>query len=125
MSEDHGGPDFAGEARFRYMGKASTADRNFGLPAGERNFHATVKPVELMKWLVKLITPPGGRVLDPFCGSGSTGVAAIIEGFDFIGIDQNADYLERLARPRCVAATEVAKGWGVQGEDTLFGGLTG
>jgi DNA modification methylase len=56
------------------------------------NFHPTVKPTELMRYLVKLITPPGGTVLDPFTGSGSTGKAAILEGFDFIGIELTEDY---------------------------------
>jgi site-specific DNA-methyltransferase (adenine-specific) len=57
-----------------------------------KNFHPTVKPTELMRYLVKLITPPGGIVLDPFTGSGSTGKAAILEGFDFIGIELTEDY---------------------------------
>ena len=47
-----------------------------------------------MRWLCRLITPPGGTILDPFCGSGSTGCAAALEGFEFIGIDQDADYCE-------------------------------
>ena len=57
-----------------------------------KNTHATVKNLKLMRHLVKLITPPGGVVLDPFCGSGSTGCAAVLEGFRFIGIDQSPDY---------------------------------
>jgi hypothetical protein len=57
-----------------------------------KNFHPTVKPTELMRYLVKLITPSGGTVLDPFTGSGSTGKAAILEGFDFIGIELTEDY---------------------------------
>lgn len=59
-----------------------------------RNFHPTVKPVQLMRWLVRLVTPPGGVVLDAFLGSGTTGVAAVAEGFDFIGIEQKREYLE-------------------------------
>jgi site-specific DNA-methyltransferase (adenine-specific) len=57
-----------------------------------KNIHPTVKPTALMQYLVKLITPPGGTVLDPFTGSGSTGKAAILEGFDFIGIELTDDY---------------------------------
>jgi site-specific DNA-methyltransferase (adenine-specific) len=57
-----------------------------------QNFHPTVKPTDLMRYLVKLVTPPGGTVLDPFTGSGSTGKAAILEGFDFIGIELTEDY---------------------------------
>jgi site-specific DNA-methyltransferase (adenine-specific) len=57
-----------------------------------KNFHPTVKPTALMQYLVKLVTPPGGTVLDPFTGSGSTGKAAILEGFDFIGIELTEDY---------------------------------
>lgn len=58
------------------------------------NFHSTVKPIKLMRYLCHLITPPGGIVLDPFMGSGSTGVAAIKEGFDFIGIERETEYVE-------------------------------
>jgi site-specific DNA-methyltransferase (adenine-specific) len=57
-----------------------------------RNFHATVKPTALMRWLCRLVTPPGGVVLDPFMGSGSTGKAALLEGFNFIGIERETDY---------------------------------
>lgn len=64
-----------------------------------RNVHPTVKPVSLMQWLVRLVTPPGGLVLDPFMGSGSTGIAALREGVSFIGIEQDAQYCE-LARLR-------------------------
>jgi site-specific DNA-methyltransferase (adenine-specific) len=62
--------------------------------AAVRNVHPTVKPVELMKWLVKLVTPPSGVVLDPFTGSGTTGVACVLEGFDFIGFEQSTEYVE-------------------------------
>jgi len=64
-----------------------------------KNHHPTVKPVDLMRYLVKLITPPSGVVLDPFMGSGSTGKGAVIEGFNFVGIEQDADYLD-IARAR-------------------------
>jgi len=59
-----------------------------------RNNHPTVKPTDLMAWLVRLVTPPGGTVLDPFAGSGSTLVAAKREGFDFIGIEREKEYVE-------------------------------
>lgn len=61
--------------------------------APRQNFHPTVKPTDLMRYLIKLVTPPGGIVLDPFTGSGSTGKAAILEGFDFIGIELTEEYL--------------------------------
>jgi site-specific DNA-methyltransferase (adenine-specific) len=80
-------------ARFFYCAKASKADR------GEGNVHPTVKPTELMRYLCRLVTPPGGVVLDPFMGSGSTGKAAVLEGFRFIGIEREAEYLE-IARGR-------------------------
>lgn len=70
-----------------------------------RNFHSTVKPVDLMRYLVRLITQPGGLVLDPFCGSGSTGKAAMLEGLRFVGIELNADYCE-LAQRRIEAVTK-------------------
>jgi DNA modification methylase len=77
--------------------KASKRDRNSGWQGDElalRNTHPTVKPTELMAWLVRLVTPPGGIVLDPFAGSGSTLVAAKREGFGFIGIEREPEYVE-------------------------------
>lgn len=108
-------------ARFFYCAKASRKDRNEGLVSGEDpavgtgatmreredadwsqrngNHHPTVKPTDLMAYLVRLVTPPGGVVLDPFLGSGSTGKAAIREGFRFIGCELSPEYLE-IARAR-------------------------
>jgi site-specific DNA-methyltransferase (adenine-specific) len=91
--------DSGSAARFFYCAKASKADR------GEGNSHPTVKPTELMRYLCRLVTPPGGVVLDPFMGSGSTGKAAVLEGFRFIGIEREAEYLE-IARQR-VQATDM------------------
>ena len=85
--------DSGGASRFFYTSKASRADRENG------NVHPTVKPTDLMRWLCRLVTPPGGTVLDPFCGSGSTGVAANAEGFDFIGVERELEYVE-IARRR-------------------------
>jgi site-specific DNA-methyltransferase (adenine-specific) len=65
----------------------------------KRNHHPTVKPTDLMRYLCRLVTPKGGTVLDVFCGSGSTGKAAALEGFHFIGIDREADYFA-IARAR-------------------------
>jgi site-specific DNA-methyltransferase (adenine-specific) len=59
----------------------------------KQNFHPTVKPIALMRYLVRLVTPPNGKVLDPFAGSGTTLVAAILEGFNPIGMELTADYL--------------------------------
>jgi tRNA G10 N-methylase Trm11 len=59
-----------------------------------RNVHPTVKPIALMRWLVRLVTPPGGLVLDPFTGSGTTGCACALEGFDFLGFEREAEYVE-------------------------------
>lgn len=95
-----GGPfivgDTGGASRFfptfRYQAKADTAERNIGLPQGERNTHPTCKPVELMRWLCRLVTPPGGLVLDPFAGSGTTGMAALREGFRFLGVEKDAEH---------------------------------
>jgi DNA modification methylase len=83
--------DSGGASRFFYVAKASKRDRNEGLEAS--NTHPTVKPTTLMEYLIKLVTPPGGVVLDPFTGSGSTGKAAILQGFDFIGIEMTQEYL--------------------------------
>ena len=80
-------------ARFFYCAKPSPAER------GRGNNHATVKPIDLMRYLVRLVTPPGGIVLDPFCGSGTTGIACVAEGFDFIGCELSPEYAE-IARRR-------------------------
>lgn len=84
--EFHGPDDFGTAARFFYCAKATAADR-----LGSK--HPTVKPVALIRWLVRLITPPGGTVLDPFAGTGTTGQAAIAEGFDAILIEREAEYV--------------------------------
>ena len=76
--------DSGSAARFFYTSKASRDDRDPG------NTHPTVKPTDLMRYLCRLVTPPGGIVLDPFMGSGSTGKAAMLEGFGFIGIEREA-----------------------------------
>ena len=68
-----------------------------------KNHHPTVKPTDLMRWLVRLVTPAGGVVLDPFTGSGSTGKAAMLEGFQFIGCELDPDYI-KLAEARIAAA---------------------
>lgn len=64
-----------------------------GRTSGNKNFHPTVKPVKLMEWLVRLVTPPGGTVLDPFTGSGTTGIAAVKQGFNFIGCELTEEYI--------------------------------
>ncbi len=69
----------------------------------KRNFHPTVKPTDLMRYLCRMVTPPGGIVLDPFTGSGSTGRGAVLEGFRFIGCEMDADYIE-IAKARILAA---------------------
>jgi len=105
-------------ARFFYCAKASKSERNAGLEGlperresdrqrddgvggdnprnrtneARQNFHPTVKPLALMRYLIKLVTPPGGIVLDPFLGSGTTAVAATLEGFDWIGCEMTEDY---------------------------------
>ncbi|HSH42635.1 MAG TPA: site-specific DNA-methyltransferase [Arenicellales bacterium] len=116
-------------ARFFYCPKAAKKDRNEGcehLPdrtagectdrqddtagldspragagrtSGSKNHHPTVKPTELMRYLCRLVTPPGGTVLDPFAGSGSTGKAAALEGFGFTGIEMESEYVA-VARAR-------------------------
>jgi len=114
--------DSGGASRFFYCAKTSRAERNAWLEGFEvgddkeeryrlvkanpsrkdgganetrpsANGHPTVKPINLMRWLVRLITPPGGTCLDPFLGSGSTGCAAVLEGFNFIGIEREAEYI--------------------------------
>jgi DNA modification methylase len=84
--------DEGGASRFFYVAKASTSER------GDYNNHPTVKPIELMQYLCRLVTPPQGTVLDIFCGSGSTGIAALREGFGFIGLELNPEYCEMARR---------------------------
>jgi len=91
--------DSGSAARFFYCAKASKADR------GDGNNHPTVKPTDLMRYLCRLVTPPGGVVLDPFMGSGSTGKAAMLEGFRFVGIEREAEYLQ-IARARIQHAVD-------------------
>jgi hypothetical protein len=113
------GGDSGGASRFFYCAKISPGERNAGLeefpdreggvkntsgrgyserdphkPIMLKNHHPTVKPQKLMRYLCRLITPPGGTVLDPFMGSGSTGMAARSDGFEFIGIEREPEYLE-------------------------------
>jgi len=127
-------------ARFFYCAKASKADRDDGCDAltlrtaaecvdrvagsaglkspragagrvsGARNNHPTVKPTDLMRYLCRLVTPPGGVVLDPFMGSGSTGRGALLEGFRFVGIEREAEYF-------AIAQARIAV---VQGQGDLF-----
>lgn len=84
--------DAGSAARFFYCAKASKNDR------GEGNAHPTVKPTELMRYLCRLVTPAGGVTLDPFMGSGSTGKAAMLEGFRFIGIEREVKYFDIACR---------------------------
>ena len=104
----HSGEDDAiaglGEAaRYFYCAKANKKDR------GEGNTHPTVKPTDLMRYLCRLVTPPGGVVLDPFMGSGSTGKAAGLEGFSFVGIEKEQSYLE-IAEKRIKAIYDLESG---------------
>jgi transcriptional regulator with XRE-family HTH domain len=120
-----------GVSRFFYTAKASRREREAGLEgmpqgksgtwggdeddlsAGKKlvlpraNGHPTVKPLALMRWLCRLVTPPGGLILDPFTGSGSTGCAAVLEGFRFTGIEQSEEYCE-IARRRIAHWAKVA-----------------
>lgn len=81
--------DSGGASRFFYVAKAPKSER----PVVDGVAHSTVKPLTLMRWLVRMVTPPGGTVLDPFAGSGTTLEAAVLEGFNAVGIEREADYL--------------------------------
>jgi site-specific DNA-methyltransferase (adenine-specific) len=84
-----------------WQARPSSSRTGAGRSAGRRNHHPTVKSIALMRYLVRLVTPPEGLVLDPFAGSGSTGAAALLEGRRFMGIEQDPEYV-RLARARIV-----------------------
>lgn len=99
----HRGIDTGGASRFYYVAKPSTTERNLGcggLPGG--NIHPTVKPVALMRWLVRLVAPVNGAVLDPFTGSGTTAMACAYESRRFIGVEREPEYVE-IARRRIAA----------------------
>lgn len=87
------GSDTGSAARFFYCAKASKRDRDEGLD-GFTNGHLTVKPTTLMQYLIRLVTPPNGVVLDPFNGSGSTGKAAMLEGMRYVGIELLQEYVD-------------------------------
>jgi site-specific DNA-methyltransferase (adenine-specific) len=94
--------DSGSASRFFYCAKASKAERNKGCEELEnKNNHSTVKPLKLMSYLVRLITPKGGTILDPYMGSGSTGIGAKLEGFDFIGIENNEEYFKIANKRLC------------------------
>jgi len=88
---------------FIYTAKASRKERNAGLPDGTTCTHPTVKNIAVMRHLVRLVTRKGGVVLDPFMGSGTTGIAAVLEGVNFIGIDLSEEYVE-IAKARIAHA---------------------
>ncbi len=101
----------SGSSRFFYVPKASAAERDLGL-GGSSNPHPTVKPVDLMRYLVRLVCPPGGVVLDPFAGSGTTGVACAEEGVGCVLIERDADF----------AAVARARAEHAYASPVLFGG---
>jgi site-specific DNA-methyltransferase (adenine-specific) len=124
VSHDREFGDSGGASRFFYVAKASRSERNAGLEGMEQDFrerdngfsssisdtknprgniHPTVKPVALMKYLIRLVTPKGGVVLDPFLGSGTTAVAAIEEGVEWIGCEREPEYVE-IIKARVAAA---------------------
>ena len=86
--------DSGSAARFFYCAKVSRKERDEGCENIEQNFHPTVKPVDLMRYLCRLVTPQNGVILDPFMGSGTTGIAASVEAFNFIGIERDEEYIE-------------------------------
>ena len=98
-----------GASRFFYTAKASTDERSLGLPFSRRSMHPTVKPLSLMRYLVRLVTPPDGIVLDPFAGSGTTGVAAVAEGFRTLLVERDAGSAEDCAF-RCRVALKLGSG---------------
>ena len=100
---DSGNTERRSAARFFYCAKASRADRGTG------NTHPTVKPTALLGYLCRLVTPVGGTVLDPFMGSGSTGVAALREGLRFVGCEKEPSYFE-IARGRALRAVKDVRG---------------
>jgi site-specific DNA-methyltransferase (adenine-specific) len=108
--------DEGGASRFFYVARASKSDRNEGV---ESNPHPTVKPTSLMTYLIKLIAPEGSTILDPFTGSGSTGKAALLNGYKFIGIELTEEYLP-IIKGRLDHAEETYKQTKEEETETLF-----
>ncbi len=81
-------------SKFFYASKVGTNERNLYLPDGMVNNHPALKPISLCRYLTKLVTPSGGTVLDPFMGSGSMGIGAMHEGFNYVGIELQKDYFD-------------------------------
>jgi site-specific DNA-methyltransferase (adenine-specific) len=137
--DDNTYDDEGGASRFFYCPKASKKDRDHGLdtftakpatkqfnqgmegkersdgtiikaPIEHKNIHPTVKPTDLMKYLIRLVTPKDGIVLDPFMGSGSTGKAAMQEGMWFVGIEREREYFE-IAKQRIEYEADKRKFW--------------
>ena len=105
------GQNAGGASRFFYCPKANEKDRNLGLIANDDpNTHPCVKPTALMRWLVRLATPARGHVIDPFAGSGSTGVACLLEHRSFTGFDQDAEEV-RTARRRLTGVEQQPEAW--------------
>jgi DNA modification methylase len=143
--------DPGGASRFYYVAKPSREERDYGCfdlavnsggeatnrkdgsvglnnpragsgrNGGSRNIHPTVKPVELMRWLVRLVTPPGGTVLDPFTGSGTTGMACRYELREFVGIEREAEYVA-IAERRIAAVAPLFSTDAVAGDDAPISG---
>lgn len=85
------GPEFA---KHFFAPRTTSGEKDRYLPGGMINTHPTPKPIELLQWLVRLVTTPGAMVLDPFMGSGTTGIACMLENCQFVGIDMNNEYTE-------------------------------
>lgn len=134
IESERGFNDKGGASRFFYVAKVSKKERNLGLDGFEdkimkqhivqsegrtdagknessiptKNYHPTLKPINLMTYLCRMITPPGGIVLDPFMGSGSTGIAALLEGFRFVGMELDEEYF-KIAEARVNSFEEYRK----------------
>ena len=119
---EHVSHELGERARYFYTPKASKAEREAGLEGRDTkraNTHPTVKPIALMRYLVRMVTPPDGTVLDPFAGSGSTLCAAALEGFDHIGVEREEEYVT-IARARVAHWTAERERETMEREPTLF-----
>ncbi len=112
-------------AKFLYVPKPSTKDRDYGCDAlperakeggigatesTARNFHPTVKPITVMRRMIKLFTKPGATIIDPFMGSGTTGIAAVLEGRNFIGIERESEFFHIASTRIAAAQADAAQG---------------
>jgi len=109
VSQSLSSPSMSDPSKYFYAAKVTGRERQLYLPEGVENKHPTLKPISLCRYLTKLVTPLGGVVLDPFSGSGSMGIGALLEGFSYIGVEIEKSYYETAHTRLSNCAAEVSR----------------